>query len=123
MLLDGQVVDDSIDVARMLEDASRASDGKLQGWELPEEDVSLRNQVEDEDRFVLQRGQSDISPRRSIPYSPIQGTLSSSFDAASGHYGVDFVAPEGSILHAVDDGVVVLASYTSDGGYVVSIQH
>ena len=123
VLLDGQLVDNNIDVDRMLEDASNATGGTLQGWELPEEDVSLRNQVEDEDRFVLQRGQSDISPSRSIPYPPIQGIVSSSFDAASGHYGVDFVAPEGSILHAVDDGVVVLASYTSDGGYVLSIQH
>ena len=122
-LLDGDVFDDTESVNRALEESRNATSVTLQGWELPEEDVSLRSQVEEEDRFVLQRGQSGLDPSRSIPYPPIQGTISSSFDAASGHYGVDFVAPDGSILHAVDDGIVVLASYTSDGGYVVCIQH
>jgi murein DD-endopeptidase MepM/ murein hydrolase activator NlpD len=53
----------------------------------------------------------------------LQGEVSSQFDPAIGHYGVDFVAPIGSVIHAVDDGAVTLASYTSDGGYVISIQH
>jgi len=122
-LLQGEVLDVPGEVDRLIEAAEDTAVIPLQGWQLPEEDVSLRSRVEEEDRFVLQRGQSDVDPSRSIPYPPIQGTVSSSFDAASGHYGVDFVAPEGSIIHAVDDGVVVLASYTSDGGYVVSIQH
>ncbi|MDC1360603.1 peptidoglycan DD-metalloendopeptidase family protein [Flavobacteriales bacterium] len=122
-LLQGEILDVPGEVDRLIEAADDPAVIPLQGWQLPEEDVSLRNRVEEEDRFVLQRGQSDVDPSRSIPYPPIQGTVSSSFDAASGHYGVDFVAPEGSIIHAVDDGVVVLASYTSDGGYVVSIQH
>jgi murein DD-endopeptidase MepM/ murein hydrolase activator NlpD len=123
VLLQGEVLDEPGELDRLLEEAVDTSAVTLQDWELPVEDVSLRNLVEEEDRFVLQRGQSEVDPNRSIPYPPIQGTISSSFDAASGHYGVDFVAPEGSIIHAVDDGVVVIASYTSDGGYVVSIQH
>lgn len=123
VLLQGEVLDEPGELDRLLDEAVDTSAVTLQDWELPVEDVSLRNLVEEEDRFVLQRGQSEVDPNRSIPYPPIQGTISSSFDAASGHYGVDFVAPEGSIIHAVDDGVVVIASYTSDGGYVVSIQH
>jgi murein DD-endopeptidase MepM/ murein hydrolase activator NlpD len=122
-LLNGEVFDTADSFNRVIEEKPGASSVTLQNWELPREDVSLRSQVEEEDRFVLQRGQSGLDPSRSIPYPPIQGTISSSFDAAAGHYGVDFVAPDGAILHAVDDGVVVLASYTSDGGYVISIQH
>ncbi len=121
-LLRGEIVDAQRDVDSLLlvADTSR---GMLESWELPDEDLSLRSFVEEEDRFVLQRGQSDGLANRSIPFAPIAGTISSEFNAASGHLGIDFVAPEGSIIHAVDDGVVVLASYTSDGGYVISIQH
>lgn len=123
VLLQGEILDSPGELDRLLDQVIDTTANKLEDWELPREDVSLRDLIEQEDRFVLQRGQTDVNPNRSIPYPPVQGTVSSSFDAASGHFGVDFVAPEGSIIHAVDDGVVVLASYTSDGGYVVSIQH
>ena len=83
----------------------------------------MRERVEDEDRFALQRAQSSDRASKSIPFAPLQGEISSEFDPAIGHYGVDFVAPVGSVIHAVDDGTVMLASYTSDGGYVVNIQH
>lgn len=92
-------------------------------WGLTPEDIDLRMRIEEEDRFAFQRAQSGNTSLRSIPFAPIQGVVSSDFDPVNGHYGVDFVAPVGSVIHAVDDGVVVIASYTSDGGYVVNIQH
>jgi lipoprotein NlpD len=95
----------------------------LNDWGLTEEDMALRERVEDEDRFALQRAQSNERASKSIPFAPLQGEISSEFDPAIGHFGVDFVAPVGSVIHAVDDGTVMLASYTSDGGYVVNIQH
>lgn len=92
-------------------------------WGLPQEDLELRVRIEEEDRFAFQRAQSGNASLRSIPFAPIRGVVSSEFDPVNGHFGVDFVAPVGSVIHAVDDGVVVIASYTSDGGYVVNIQH
>lgn len=122
-LLRGEIVADDFTTAVLDSAALAASTGELDEWGLTDEDLELRARVEDEDRFALQRAQTGERISKSIPFPPLQGEVSSRFDPSIGHYGVDFVAPLGSVLHAVDDGVVTLASYTSDGGYVVSIQH
>jgi murein DD-endopeptidase MepM/ murein hydrolase activator NlpD len=93
------------------------------GTQLTPEDSALRARLAEEDRFALQRGRTEEAVDRSIPFLPIEGEVSSNFDVASGHHGIDFVAPIGTIVHAVDDGTVILASYTVDGGYVIAIQH
>lgn len=90
---------------------------------LTPEDSALRARISEEDRFALQRESRDGNSTRTIPFLPIEGEVSSNFDVAAGHHGIDFVAPVGSVVHAVDDGTVVMASYTVDGGYVMAIQH
>ena len=120
-VLTGQVVVDDIEPAVLDSAAMADTEEGLNEWGLTDEDLALRERVEDEDRFALQRAQSNERASKSIPFAPLQGEISSEFDPAIGHFGVDFVAPIGSVIHAVDDGTVMLASYTSDGGYVVSI--
>lgn len=119
-ILRGEAVENTLEHS---ESNSVNGESSLTDWGLTPEDLELRSRVEEEDRFALQRGQMNEKTTRNIPFAPIQGSVSSEFDPAVGHFGVDFVAPEGSVIHAVDDGIVVIASYTSDGGYVVSIQH
>ena len=122
-ILRGEVPVDNITEAALDSAALANSAEELDDWGLTDEDLELRARVEDEDRFALQRGQPGERLTKGIPFPPLQGEVSSKFDPAIGHYGVDFVAPIGSVIHAVDDGAVTLASYTSDGGYVISIQH
>jgi len=122
-ILRGEVPIDNITEAALDSAALANSAEELDDWGLTDEDLELRARVEDEDRFALQRGQPGERLTKGIPFPPLQGEVSSKFDPAIGHYGVDFVAPIGSVIHAVDDGAVTLASYTSDGGYVISIQH
>ena len=119
-LLRGEAIENRIPEP---EEGGENGENPLTEWGLTQEDLDLRSRVEQEDRFALQRGQVNEKTVRNIPFAPIQGSISSKFDPGIGHFGVDFVAPEGSVIHAVDDGIVVIASYTSDGGYVVSIQH
>jgi len=120
VLLQGDVVERSIEAP---EEGGADGGQPLAEWGLTQEELDLRSRVEEEDRFALQRGQMNETTLRNIPFAPIQGSISSKFNPAIGHFGVDFVAPEGSVIHAVDDGIVVIASYTSDGGYVISVQH
>ena len=122
-VLTGKVVVDEVEPTVLDSAAMADTEEGLNDWGLTEEDLALRERVEDEDRFALQRAQSNEQASKSIPFAPLQGEISSEFDPAIGHFGVDFVAPIGSVIHAVDDGTVMLASYTSDGGYVVNIQH
>jgi murein DD-endopeptidase MepM/ murein hydrolase activator NlpD len=119
-LLQGEVVERSVEAP---EESGTDGGQPLADWGLTQEELDLRSRVEEEDRFALQRGQMNETTLRNIPFAPIQGSISSKFNPAIGHFGVDFVAPEGSVIHAVDDGIVVIASYTSDGGYVISVQH
>ncbi len=122
-VLSGQEVVNDLEPAILDSSALSETEKGLNEWGLTDEDLALRERLEDEDRFALQRAQSVEQVSKSIPFAPIQGEISSEFNPGIGHFGVDFVAPLGSIIHAVDAGTVILASYTSDGGYVVNIQH
>ena len=86
-------------------------------------DTALRNQIAREDRYALDRKRFADRSDRGIPFLPVDGTVSAGFDAAAGHYGIDFVAPAGSLVHAADDGTVLFAGFTVDGGYTVILQH
>jgi hypothetical protein len=54
---------------------------------------------------------------------PVEGFLSRGFDARSGHFGVDFVVDEGTIVRSVGDGYVIFADWTHEGGFTLAVQH
>ncbi|MBA3901317.1 MAG: M23 family metallopeptidase [Bacteroidetes bacterium] len=90
------------------------------------EDSILRAQIESQDRYSL--SVSDEKSRvKTISsfffFSPINGTVTSSFNAQEGHYGTDIVAAENEVVKATLNGTVVFSSWTTDSGYVIQIQH
>lgn len=91
------------------------------------EDSLLREEIESEDRYALSPESETVSESLGLPgtflFPPINGTVTSEFDATTGHFGIDVTAKEGETVKAVYDGTVIMASYTSDGGNVISIQH
>ena len=122
-VLTGKVVVDEVEPT-VLDSAAAMADTEegLNDWGLTEEDLALRERVEDEDRFALQRAQYNEPGFKEHSIRAV-AEISSEFDLTIGHFGVDFVTHIGSVIHAVDDGTRDVASYTSDGGYVVNIQH
>lgn len=54
---------------------------------------------------------------------PLDGTLTQSFNAEKGHFGIDIAAQSGSLVRAVADGVVINGDWTVNYGYVIHIQH
>lgn len=58
-------------------------------------------------------------------FSPLDGILiiTDGFNPKKDHYGIDMVAKENEPVRSVADGVVVLSSWTLDGGYILAIQH
>ena len=72
------------------------------------------------------------APRRAAAYAaglrfpappPVDGVLSRGFDAARGHFAVDYAATVGTPVRAVAGGYVVLADWTHDGGHTIAVQH
>jgi murein DD-endopeptidase MepM/ murein hydrolase activator NlpD len=102
-----------------------ATDADLQ-FSLSPQDSALRARVEDEDRFALRVGRQGAVENRSargVLFRPVEGTVSALFDPEIDHFGVDLVAPANSVIKSVQDGTVILASFTSDGGNVIAVQH
>lgn len=66
-------------------------------------------------------------PVREVVFLPIEapakGQYSREFNAATGHYGLDIAAKEGSSIRAIADGVVIHAEWTMNYGNVIYIQH
>ncbi len=56
-------------------------------------------------------------------FPPAMGMISSHFDPAEGHYGVDIVADQDEIIKSTLDGTVVFSAWTIETGYSIGIQH
>ena len=121
MVLRGETTPDSLEIEESLAVNRAALDSAIS-----KQDSALRARVAEEDRFALNRAaNSKLSGNRSrtFLFKPLEGTLSSEFDANIQHFGIDLVAPAQSMIRSVLDGTVLMASYTSDGGHVIAIQH
>lgn len=89
------------------------------------EDTALRELVEQEDRYNL--FEEEISAKGGLTnlafFPPIKGVVSGRFDLSTDHYGVDIVAAENEPILAVLEGTVLLATWSSEEGYVIALQH
>jgi len=91
------------------------------------EDSLLREEIESQERYAVSQNATGNEKIMGLPallfFAPVKGQITSEFDRSIQHYGVDVTANEGEAIKAVYDGVVIFASYTYDGGYVIQIQH
>jgi murein DD-endopeptidase MepM/ murein hydrolase activator NlpD len=88
-----------------------------------EGDLALRGRVEEEDRFALRRSGPEVLGVLGFDFQPVGGVVSDGFDLSHGHLGVDIEAAEGVLVHAVDDGTVLISDFAVKHGYVIAIQH
>ena len=56
-------------------------------------------------------------------FTPLRGIVTSKFDPASKHFGVDIVSVQNEAIKATLDGVVIFAGWTIETGYTINIQH
>lgn len=89
------------------------------------EDSILRSQVELQEKRAIARNsdkmQNDINSL--LFFSPLKGSVSSSFNIKQEHYGVDVTAPENEAVKATLDGTVIAAEWNVETGYTMQIQH
>lgn len=86
---------------------------------------ALRKNIEAEDKYSLtyetKTNKNGIS--NFFFFTPLKGIVSSSFKTNEQHYGVDVVAPENEAIKSTLDGTVILATWSSETGYTITIQH
>lgn len=85
------------------------------------EDSLLREKVNKEDKYNL--FESATSKVNFVLFPPVTGTISEGYNVEEKHYAVDIVVAKGTPVKAAADGVVVLAEWTTQTGYVVIIDH
>lgn len=114
------------------EEPGAPSESALQSTELNEEiqplDSQFRAQFEGSELAELTMLPIAISNdsyelRDVYLFSPLDGIITDGFNPKTDHYGIDLVAQENEPVRSVADGVVIMSSWTLDGGYVVAIQH
>ncbi len=98
--------------------------------ELPRspEDSLLRAEMELAEEFTNNywrntEAQAVADMGRFTFFPPAIGMISSHFDPAEGHYGVDIVADQDEIIKTTLDGTVIFAGWTMETGYTIGIQH
>lgn len=114
--------------------ASRAERGTpdtvIAGAGIPRPPLAVRAVVPEGDAGLMD-DRADGSPvlgaaglRAEFPLiAPTDGYVSSRFDAARSHFGMDFATRTGSPVHAAADGYVVFAGWTYEDGNMLMLSH
>ncbi|MCB0806095.1 MAG: M23 family metallopeptidase [Bacteroidales bacterium] len=93
------------------------------------EDSLLREEYYNETSYDLYYNEnqelSQVRAPRSgyLFFTPLKGIVTSGFDLAQQHYGIDIVSKKNEAVKATLDGTVIFAGWTIETGYTISIQH
>lgn len=90
------------------------------------EEAKFRKEVEELDKYELNTlsGNTQLSAISSYYFfPPLKGKVTTAFNPAERHYGVDVVAPKNEAVKATLDGTVIFAGWTSETGHVIQLQH
>ena len=88
-----------------------------------EKDSLLRQQVMEEEQFVLSGQKDRLLPIEGMHFfTPLKGVISQGYDNVV-HPFVDITAPANSVVKAALEGTVIFAGWTDAAGYTVQIQH
>ncbi len=90
-------------------------------------DSLLREQVKRDEAYSVNEQADVVSERSGLSgiffFSPLRGVVTETFDRKQDHFGIDIVTKADEAVKACLEGTVVLSSWTSDGGYVLHVQH
>ncbi|CAM1348899.1 M23 family metallopeptidase [Tenacibaculum insulae] len=117
-VLTGEIKPEKIDSIRIEAQSSLVDDSKLLATQ---QDSLFRAKVDGKDRYPLLDGAEGRA--KIVFFSPLTGNISQSFNMNEKHYALDIVAKTGTPVKAISDGTVVLAEWTAETGYVITIQH
>ncbi|MFW5658221.1 MAG: M23 family metallopeptidase [bacterium] len=89
-------------------------------------DSMLRKQIEEEEKYNLLFFEDKKTSGEFAKlhfFSPLRGIVTNPFNPDKNHFGTDIVAAPNEIVKVVLDGTVMIADWTLETGYVITVQH
>lgn len=87
-------------------------------------DQKLRQEIETSDRTLVGiGGGSNIDLQNIFLFNPLKGLITEKYNPKDKHFGIDIVAEKDAPIKCVNEGTVIMASWTDDTGYVMMVQH
>lgn len=89
-------------------------------------DSVLRARVAKEEAFSLGEDRGTAGRRELAGvffFPPLRGIITSEFESEKDHFGIDIVAKADAAVKACLSGTVTLASWTTDAGHIIQVQH
>jgi len=125
-IIDGkEILSDSLDG---IENAEK-SDYEAISYTRSIEDSLLREEYENETSYDLYYNENEersfaVSSRSNFTFfTPLKGIITSEFDLAHQHYGIDIVSKKNEAVKATLDGTVIFSEWTVETGHIIGIQH
>jgi murein DD-endopeptidase MepM/ murein hydrolase activator NlpD len=120
-VLSGNIQSDSTQNRPGAKDSSKAS--LPMKASLKEEE--LKKNIESQDKYSLafesDKGRNGLN--NFFFFTPIKGRITESFNTKRQHYGIDIVGPDNEAIKVTLDGTVMLATWSSETGYTITVQH
>lgn len=92
--------------------------------ERTEREETFMREYEEAERFnITSQAQPVNDVRSKTMFRPTAGLVTANYNTLEDHLGVDIAASPNQSVVAVMDGTVILATYTSEMGYTICIEH
>lgn len=80
------------------------------------------------DQTINQQAQNESAilippPTKGLWMAPINGMITEKFNKSNAHYGIDIVAKDNTSIKAIANGIVILADWSVETGWIIAIQH
>jgi len=119
-----RVLTGDLDYAKLNKDsilASKAEAPTTADLQPSEEDLKLRREVADEDKYNLfEKAQSRVNI---VFFAPVKGPVTEKFSSRDKHFAVDIALAKNTPIKAILNGTVIFADWTPSTGNVVILRH
>ena len=104
-----------------------STDYAIMDFSTSQKDSILRAKIDLREKYQLHNKEGNVSQNDDIKgvffFTPINGSVSESFNFKEGHFGVDIVAPKDEAVMATLEGTVVFKDWTPENGHIIYLQH
>ena len=119
-----RVLTGDLDYAKLNKDsilASKVEEAPTADLQPSEEDLKLRQEVAEEDKYNLfEKAQSKVNI---VFFAPVKGPVTEKFSSRDKHFAIDIALAKNTPIKAILNGTVIFADWTPSTGNVIILRH